>query len=656
VLARIAEPFAIFGVAAVVTAAIAAPVLRAPSERVFGMPIVGRHHDPFTVMEQLRGPITPGVYLQPVTDIPGALLARAAGPVVGYNGLILLSFPLSAVTAFLLARHLTMAPAPAAFAGLAYAFSPFHVAQAAYHPHIAQTQWLPLYLLALWRCLDRTSASALCLLVGSTIAATLSSFYGGLIAAITTPVAVLSYWLVGSRDRASLRRLGLTVATLALLALGGLMYGLRAAGPVLLDPTPFSFPREDLFRYSARWWGYLVPPVQHPLLGGIAKDVWNTTRVGDGLLEQQVSLGWGLVALGMVAGTGWVIGRRGGARPASLACVPVVAGVALFALLCSLSPERAIGSFTFVRPSAILYDVAPIFRSYARFAVMVQLMAALLAGIALDQLLRTRNKGAHAVCIGLVAISVFEYWVRPDTLWRDVLPTSAHRWVMRQGDAVRALDCAPTNHESRSVEWLTGERILLVGRLASDCAEPQLPAKLAATGFTHMIVRAPSGSGHSPGTIEPHELQVAAELQDGKVLAITARPALIYVVASAGFYPREHEGPRSWEWMGASAAWTLVNSQEHTVSVFLDLELSAFHHPRKLELLLDGGHLQALTVVPHRRTYRVGPFALLPGHHAIVFRALDAPTVAADVIHNGDPRPLTFALATWKWSLREEGR
>ena len=35
----------------------------------------GRHHDPFTVMEQFGRPITLGAYSQPLTDIPGALLA-----------------------------------------------------------------------------------------------------------------------------------------------------------------------------------------------------------------------------------------------------------------------------------------------------------------------------------------------------------------------------------------------------------------------------------------------------------------------------------------------------------------------------------------------------------------------------------------------------
>ena len=158
----------------------AALVLRAPSERVFGMEIVGRHHDPFTVMEQFGRPITFGVYSQPVTDITGALLARLSGPVAAYNWLVLLSFPLSAAAAYLLARHLALSPAGAAVAAMAYAFSPFHVAHAAYHPHIAQTQWVPLYLLALWRCLDDASPAAVGFLAAATMAVTLSNFYGGL--------------------------------------------------------------------------------------------------------------------------------------------------------------------------------------------------------------------------------------------------------------------------------------------------------------------------------------------------------------------------------------------------------------------------------------------------------------------------------------------
>ena len=47
---RIAESAAIATVGLILTIVVALPVLRAPSERVFGMEIVGRHHDPFTAM------------------------------------------------------------------------------------------------------------------------------------------------------------------------------------------------------------------------------------------------------------------------------------------------------------------------------------------------------------------------------------------------------------------------------------------------------------------------------------------------------------------------------------------------------------------------------------------------------------------------------
>ena len=276
----------------------AASVLRAPSEQVFGTAIVGRHHDPFTVMQQFERPIRVGMYSQPVTDITGALLSRVAGPVAAYNWLILLSFPFAAATTYLLARHLALSPAAATFAALAYAFSPFHLAHAAYHPHIAQTQWVPLYLLALWRCLDAATPVAVAFLGVATLAVTLSNFYGGLIAAVITPAAVAAYWLVMRPvNRRATHALSVTVLSLVLMAAGGLAYVSYAAHSVLANRAEFAFPRSDLLLHSARWWSYLVPPVAHPLLGATAHRIWSAAGVREGLLEQQVSLGWGIVAL-----------------------------------------------------------------------------------------------------------------------------------------------------------------------------------------------------------------------------------------------------------------------------------------------------------------------------------------------------------------------
>src|SRR3954471_1535112 len=304
-----AEALAVFGAALLVTMVIAAPVISAPSERIFGLEIVGRHHDPFTVMQQFAGSASVGVYLQPVTDFTGAALARLTGAVAAYNWLVLVTFPLSAAAAYLLARHLALPPAGAWVAALLFAFSPFHLAHAAYHPHVAQTQWLPLYLLALWRCMDDATWPALTFLAGATAAVSLSNFYGGLIAAVITPFAIATYWVARARFGARRwRDLGVTMAALAALVAAALGLVIWHAPALISDRAAFAFTRADLFTYSAKWWGYLVPAVAHPLLGGVARRIWGAARARGRLLEQKVSLGWSVVALALVPIQGWISG------------------------------------------------------------------------------------------------------------------------------------------------------------------------------------------------------------------------------------------------------------------------------------------------------------------------------------------------------------
>ena len=259
---RVREAAGATALAIAITVAIALPVIMAPSDRLFGMPSVGHHHDPFTVMQQMEQPIATRVALQPATDIPGALLARAAGPVAAYNWLVLITFPLAALAAYLLARHLAIPPLWALAAALAFAFSPFHLAQAAYHPHVAQTFWMPLYLLALWRALDHPTRAAIGLLALAAFGVALSNVYGALIAAVITPVAVAGYWMLAARHRAR-SAVGLRVVIIGLAAMCAVMlvYAWQLA--------PVSIPSVDgdLVRYGARWWSYAVPPIAHPLAG-----------------------------------------------------------------------------------------------------------------------------------------------------------------------------------------------------------------------------------------------------------------------------------------------------------------------------------------------------------------------------------------------------
>lgn len=616
------------------------------------MELVGRHHDPFTVMQQFEHPITFGMYSQPVTDMTGALLARVFGGVAAYNWVVLLSFPLAAAAAYLLARHLTLTAAGATVAAMAYAFSPFHLAQAAYHPHIAQIQWLPFYLLALWRCLDAPTLAAVSVLGIATLAVTLSNFYGGLIAAAITPVALGVYWLVMRPvNRRPHHGLRVTVLSLVLIAACGMAYAAYAASAVIENADAFRFPRRDLFLYSARWWSYLVPPVAHPLFGQTAHHIWNAAGIRDGLLEQQVSIGWGIIALGGVAvgRWGWLVRNR---QSACGLRVPVLVAVGATALACSLSPERLVGTFTVSAPSALLYTFVPMFRAYARFGVVVHLMAALLAGIGVDFLRRAGSPRAQIACVALVALVAFEYAVAPSSLWRDVLPTTAHRWVARQPGDVRALDCISLNRKSQSIQWLTGYRVVLAGSSPSDCTEPNFSKKLAAIGYTHLLVRRDTDEGRWLAKQPAVEgFRVAANLDDGQVLAITATPPPIYTETMRGFFRREHNAKWTWRWMAQNAAWTIRSRSVRPIIATLDVELWAFQRTRRVELLLDGHHIQNVLVEKVRRFYQVGPLTVPPGDHALTFHSTDAPTIADEAIKNGDRRLLSVAVGRWSWNV-----
>ena len=465
-----------------------------------------------------------------------------------------------------------------------------------------------------------------------------------------SPVAVAAYWMATRRFGAQpLKRLGITGGVLLLMATVGAAYAWWTASGVIGDLEAVAFPRLDLFRYGARWWSYLVPPVEHPLLGSAVARFWAATGDGQALLEQQVSLGWGVMALGVVAIVSWWVNVR---PAASLVRVPIVVAVAVAALVCSLSPERTIETLAVGPPSAFLYDLLPMFRSYARFGVVVQLMAAVLAGIGVDVLMRSGTRRAKMVCVSLIVLAAAEYAVLPSALWRDVLPTGAHRWVMEQANATRVLDCNPLTQESASIQWLTEARVTMLSQAVSDCSEPNLAEKLAAHDYTHLLVRRTSALDPLPErSPAPDGFRLAATFDDGRVFAVTAHRPSLYTSVMTGFSPREHDRDWSWRWMGSGAAWTITSTTPRPLVAALDLEASAFQHDRQLTVWLDGTPVQALVVEPARRTYRLGPFALPRGDHELVFRPTELATVADNVIHNGDRRPLSLAFGTWRWTV-----
>ncbi len=642
-----------FAAALGVMLVMAAPVLLAPSERLFGSATLGHedpNRDPLIVIEQFRSGRVPSPYLQPLTDLPGRALARLVGPVAAYNVLVLATFPLSAVAAYLLARRVVGSHLGAMVAGLAYAFLPFHVTQSAGHPHVAQTQWLPLYFLALWSCVDHPDIPRAALLLASAAAVVLSNFYGGLIAAVLSPVALVVYGFASPirPDDSRLRRMAVTSLVLVAAAAAALVLVHHFAPAALLRPSSLAVAHSELFAWSAKWWSYLIPPVDQPLWGPGVRHFWARQGVGESLLEhQQVAVGWSVLALGAVPLWRWLRGDR---DSLAIRSAPALASLAVAALLCSLSPERRIGPLTFVRPSALLYEVAPMFRAYARFGVVLGLMTALLAGAGAAWLWQRPGLGGRVATVLLLGLAAFEYAPLPPWRWRDVLPTRAHRWLATQSGALRVLDCAPPSRGSDSLAAsLLGHDVSLLGAPAfDDCGEPRLADKLSARGYTHVVVRRDSPAGRWLAAHPvPEGLARGPEFEDSSILEVKAGRPPVYVSAMLGFYPREYAGDSTWRWMGPMGALRIVATGDSAGSV-LGLELKAFPRDRRVEWFLNGRRLGELEVAAEWRRYDLPLGPLAPGEASLTLACREPAVAANDILHNGDPRALGLAVGSWR--------
>jgi len=640
----------IFALSSIVTVIIALPVLLHPQTIIFGVEAVGRHYDPFVVMQQFAQGGARGIARQPLIDDLGAWLAKGIGPVAAYNLIVLASFPAAAVATYALARFLTGVHRTSLVAALAFAFAPVHVAHAAYHPHIAQVQWIPLYLLALFAAVDRPSLPRLAWLAAAVAALALSNFYGALIGALVTPAAIAAYWCLMPRERRTWR--GLAAPSFLLIGLCLSTYTvIRIAAPSLLTEAwqPRN-PLGDLVRYSASWEAYILPPVDHSVVGSLSRRAWDGLGVNAGLVEQQLSLGVGLLGLALVGLWRSVQDRT---SRAARRTVLMFAVIGAWAYVLSLMPGVDLNGGFGSALRASLQELLPMFRAYARFGIVVALAVAIAAGVAVDDLLTRAQSGSAttrrvvlAATVCLLGMTVLEFAPIP---WRarDVLPTLAHRWLTEQSETVRALDCTRFSFAEQSVPWLLGEHAIEFLRPPfNDCADPLLVDSMIVEGFTHLIVR----TGHdrdTSGVDVAHRFMMVHSYPDSGVYRV---PSGVPVVTRniEGFYPWERE-PEPRRWMGQKGQWRVRNLIGRPLHATLRVELNAFEHTRTLDVRLADVSIQ-LNVLPDRRAYSIGPFLLPTGDSELAFRGLEPATRPRDVEGSIDSRPLTIMFGVWNWT------
>lgn len=331
----------------------------------------------------------------------------SGNPVLTYNVAFFLAYVLAGSGMYLLVRSLTGSRGAAVVAGVAFAFVPF---RAAHLPHlqVLMSGWMPIALWALHRYYTAGGRRWLAAFGAAFSLQGLSNGYYLYFFAVAAAMAVVDGLIRTRRPR-------LRVA--AELAVCGLCIGAVLA-PVAYAYVQVRQEREfirgdrEIVTFSGDLSSYLKIGPQNRLYRGILPRA---------PAENELFGGFTLMTLALAGiATYWWRGRTSPAR----SVVPLYTTMALAALLLSLGPVARVGGVVVLDPAPYrwLMIVMPGIdglRVPARFAMIVYLAAAVLAGIAVARLLprhRLIRIAVVALLAGAVAIEGFHVPVRQGIL------------------------------------------------------------------------------------------------------------------------------------------------------------------------------------------------------------------------------------------------
>src|SRR5262245_48320263 len=131
-----------------------------------------------------------------LSPIASPVYWTTGNPLTAYNVAFFLTWPLSAVAAYLLVQHLTGRRDAAFLAGLAYAFSPYRIAEVG-HIQMLSSYWMPIVLLGLHLYLEQRRARWLALFGSAWLLQSLANGYFMLFGAVL--VALWIVWFASCR-------------------------------------------------------------------------------------------------------------------------------------------------------------------------------------------------------------------------------------------------------------------------------------------------------------------------------------------------------------------------------------------------------------------------------------------------------------------------
>ena len=322
-----------------------------------------------------------------------SILRHLVGDLPAHNLTILMTYPLSAFTLYLLAHHLTKSRPAAFIAGFIFGFSPYHVAESS-HPVLGTIQWIPLFLLSLERAITQEKIKA-GLWAAFWLWLTALSGWHLLILAFSLGMCRALYLLFTEHQWKSRRvRQGLLIALIAfaILTLPFMWPLLReqftSATPSYMLAYRTSFAGTDIL-------AFFTPSNYHPLLGPFVDTLYE--QFYPERWKKPAFIGYSVLALGCIG----IL--RGGRRGRFW----WITSIALFILALGPYP-RVLGERIFSHSLPWGIPLIRLIRHAQRVNILLTLCWSLLAAWGCAALLR-RLKSQRLLIAGILILTAFEY-------------------------------------------------------------------------------------------------------------------------------------------------------------------------------------------------------------------------------------------------------
>lgn len=446
----------------------------------------------------------------PFLELSSLALSHLTNEVAAYNLFVLFSWILTALATYIFISKMLGSHVPALICGAIFGFCPGAIMQAAGgHSAYAFNAFIPVFLGALfYNRAQRTLLSAFYVAASFSLIVFTSLYFGYF--AIYIAIFFVVFDLLSSKSEVRGAILsnclfgGLFAVVLILPFEYKAILQQLAGDSVSLAKVGQIRDFGELVTYSSRPWDFLIPSIDHPIFGEYFVDFVRAHLHGSNVFEQTLYLG--MVPLGLLS-TGIILAIRGKFVAIQRTYFIFFALGALWMYFLSLPPQISFGGTQVPTLSFFAYKIAPMFRVYARFGILVNFFVACSAAVVLAHLYQHMKRARYyAMLTVLLPVLIFEYGSIPSGYALPVdQPPKVYSWLAQQpGDIVVAEYPMMNSDEAAFYTYLFWQRIhkkKLVNGAARDnektwdffekvknLDDPNTPLRLKSVGVKYVIV------------------------------------------------------------------------------------------------------------------------------------------------------------------------